>query len=297
MCGIVGVHLRNDALAPRLGEMLASMLDALTSRGPDSAGIALYNDDLPPGQHRFSMRSAQPIDWERLGADLAARLGAAVEVRPEGRNAVVVTEAGRDDVLTSLSALGAGVNVVGHGRAIEVYKDVGSPRDICERYRIGQRSGYQGVGHTRMATESAVTTEHSHPFAPGDDLALVHNGTFSNYATVRRRLMAEGVRFDTDNDSEVAARHIAWHMGEGLALKEALQVVLKELDGFYTLLVATRDEFAVLRDPFACKPAVVAETTDYVAMASEYQALAGLPGIGDAEVFEPAPEEIYLWSR
>ena len=185
----------------------------------------------------------------------------------------------------------------GYGRSMVVVKDVGAPAAICARYGIPGWAGYQGIGHTRMATESAVTTAHSHPFAPAADLALVHNGSFSNYATIRRRLAREGIRCDTDNDSEVAARLIAARMAEGADLEGGLRTVLKEMDGFFTLLVTTRTQFAVVRDSFACKPAVIAETDDYVAMASEYHALAGLPGITDARVFEPMPEEIHVWTR
>jgi glutamate synthase domain-containing protein 1 len=178
-----------------------------------------------------------------------------------------------------------------------VVKDVGAPAAICARYGIPGWGGYQGIGHTRMATESAVTTAHSHPFAPAADLALVHNGSFSNYATIRGRLARQGIRCDTDNDSEVAARLVASRMAEGADLEEGLRTVLKEMDGFFTLLVTTRTQFAVVRDSFACKPAVIAETPDYVAMASEYHALAGLPGITGARVFEPMPEEVHVWSR
>jgi len=178
-----------------------------------------------------------------------------------------------------------------------VVKDVGAPAAICARYGIPGWVGYQGIGHTRMATESAVTTAHSHPFAPAADLALVHNGSFSNYATIRRRLARNGISCDTDNDSEVAARLIAVRMAEGADLEEGLRTVLKEMDGFFTLLVTTATQFAVVRDSFACKPAVIAETPDYVAMASEYHALAGLPGVTGARVFEPMPEEIHVWSR
>ena len=219
MCGIVGLHLKNPGLQPRLGELLSQMLEAMTTRGPDSAGIAFYADRDP------------------------------------------------------------------------------APAAICARYGIPGWGGYQGIGHTRMATESAVTTAHSHPFAPAADLALVHNGSFSNYATIRGRLARQGIRCDTDNDSEVAARLVAARMAEGADLEEGLRTVLKEMDGFFTLLVTTRTQFAVVRDSFACKPAVIAETPDYVAMASEYHALAGLPGITGARVFEPMPEEIHVWSR
>jgi glutamate synthase domain-containing protein 1 len=195
-----------------------------------------------------------------------------------------------------LAGIDAGVRLFGYGRAIEVYKDTGPAADVCVRYGVPEMGGYQAIGHTRMATESAVTTEHSHPFAVATDLALVHNGSFSNYASIRRDLCAGGVRFDTDNDSEVAARFVAREMAAGgCDLTEALRRVLKVFDGFFTLLVASGSSMAVVRDSFACKPMVVATTGDYVAVASEYVALADLPGIEKATVFEPAPEEIYTW--
>ncbi|WP_028920808.1 glutamine amidotransferase [Pseudonocardia acaciae] len=227
MCGIVGLHLKDRELYPRLGALLVPMLESMASRGPDSAGIALYDGD-------------------------------------------------------------GGMDVV---------KDVGAPADICREHGIGGRGGFQGIGHTRMATESAVTTEHSHPFAPRPDMAVVHNGSFSNHATVRRRLAREGIECTTDNDTEVAARFIGQQVAAGADLADALRMVRKELDGFFTLLVTTGSQFAVMRDSFACKPAVIAETDGYVAMASEYHALAGLPGIGAARVFEPVPEEVYTWTR
>ena len=148
-----------------------------------------------------------------------------------------------------------------------------------------------------MATESAVTVLHSHPFVPARDLCVVHNGSFSNYATVRRHLLDDGVRFDSDNDSEVAARYLASRLQFGDDLEEATRWVMKEMDGFFTLVITSADEMSVVRDAFACKPAVVAETPAYVAVASEYRALAELPGIADAVVFEPHPEEVYTWSR
>jgi glutamate synthase domain-containing protein 1 len=210
---------------------------------------------------------------------------------------VFVSPAAEASFLAAVRRVAPQVTVPGFGRSMVVVKDVGAPAAICARYGIPGWGGYQGIGHTRMATESAVTTAHSHPFAPAADLALVHNGSFSNYATIRGRLARQGIRCDTDNDSEVAARLVASRMAEGADLEEGLRTVLKEMDGFFTLLVTTRTQFAVVRDSFACKPAVIAETPDYVAMASEYHALAGLPGITGARVFEPMPEEIHVWSR
>jgi glutamate synthase domain-containing protein 1 len=308
MCGIVGLHLKNPDLQPRLGELLTVMLEAMTTRGPDSAGIAVYSDPAGPrtshpgsGQEpdlRYSLRSETGADWDLLGKAIATDTGSEVRVRPlAADSAVLESPAAAEVFLAAVKRAGPEVTVVGYGRAMVLVKDVGAPADIAARYGIPGWSGYQGSGHTRMATESAVTTAHSHPFAPAADLALVHNGSFSNYATIRGRLARSGVYCDTDNDSEVAARLIATRMAAGDGLEDALRTVLKEMDGFFTLLVTTRTQFAVVRDSFACKPAVIAETGDYVAMASEYQALAGLPGVAGAEVFEPMPEEIYLWSR
>jgi glutamate synthase domain-containing protein 1 len=305
MCGIVGLHLKNPGLQPRLGELLSQMLEAMTTRGPDSAGIAFYADRDPApaaqGQGRelrYSLRSDEAIDWDLLAERIAAETGQDLRVEPLGSDsAVFVSQTDEGSFLAAVRRVAPQVTVPGFGRSMVVVKDVGAPAAICARYGIGGWGGYQGIGHTRMATESAVTTAHSHPFAPAADLALVHNGSFSNYATIRGRLARQGIRCDTDNDSEVAARLVASRMAEGADLEEGLRTVLKEMDGFFTLLVTTRTQFAVVRDSFACKPAVIAETPDYVAMASEYHALAGLPGITGARVFEPMPEEVHVWSR
>jgi glutamate synthase domain-containing protein 1 len=298
MCGIVGLHLKNPGLAPRLGGLLTEMLEAMTTRGPDSAGIAVYAERGRGQELRYSLRSDEGIDWDLLAKRVATETGSDVRAEPLGSDSAVFgSPAAEVSFLAAIRRIAPQVSVPGYGRSMVVVKDVGAPAAICARYGIPGWGGYQGIGHTRMATESAVTTAHSHPFAPAADLALVHNGSFSNYATIRRRLAREGVRCDTDNDSEVAARLIAARMAEGADLEGGLRTVLKEMDGFFTLLVTTRTQFAVVRDSFACKPAVIAETDDYVAMASEYHALAGLPGITDARVFEPMPEEIHVWTR
>jgi methylamine---glutamate N-methyltransferase subunit A len=301
MCGIIGLHLKNPDLRPRLGELLTVMLEAMTTRGPDSAGIAIYADHAatpgdPDRAVRYSLRSDETVDWDLLGKRIGAETGSEVRVRQLAPDsAVLVSPAGETLFLATVRQVAPQVAVAGYGQAMVLVKDVGAPAEICARYGIPTWGGYQGVGHTRMATESAVTTEHSHPFAVAADLALVHNGSFSNYASVRRDLADRGVRFDTDNDSEVAARYVAREMDAGADLADALRAVLKAFDGFFTLLVTTERSFAVVRDSFACKPMVVAETPDYIAVASEYVALADLPGVEKAKVFEPMPEEIYTW--
>jgi len=297
VCGIIGIRLKRADFEPRLGELVVPMLDSLESRGPDSTGVAVYSRDCPPGWLKYSLRAPEDgYDWDAEAELLTEQLNATVELRLRGRDATALTTAPVGAMAAALAATDRRLQLFGYGTAIEVFKDIGPALSVCERYGVGSMAGYQAIGHTRMATESAVTTEHSHPFAPAADLALVHNGSFSNYASVRRDLRDAGVRFDTDNDSEVAARFISSRLDAGDDLAEALRHVLKVFDGFYTLLVSTADSIAVVRDSFACKPMVVAETEDYVAVASEYVALAELPGIEKAEVFEPMPEEVHAWT-
>jgi methylamine---glutamate N-methyltransferase subunit A len=153
------------------------------------------------------------------------------------------------------------------------------------------------VGHTRMATESAVTPSHAHPFTAGEDFCLVHNGSLSNPYRVRRKLEPLGIHFETDNDTEAACRFLEWRMREGDSIESAIEKGFTELDGFFTFLIGTANGLSLVRDPFACKPAIVAETDDYVAVSSEFRSLAHLPGVANAKLFEPQPRTIYSWKR
>ncbi|MEM1342739.1 MAG: glutamine amidotransferase, partial [Pseudomonadota bacterium] len=196
-----------------------------------------------------------------------------------------------------LKAEHPGLRVMSRGQSIEIYKETGLPKSVAERFAIPSRAGSHGIGHTRMATESAVTTLGAHPFSTGADQCLVHNGSLSNHNRLRRSLARQGVETQTENDTEVAAAYLTHRMAEGDDLGQALEAGLKDLDGFYTFVVGTGDGFGVLRDPIACKPAVLAETERYVAFGSEYRALVGLPGIAEARIWEPEPATVYFWSH
>jgi glutamate synthase domain-containing protein 1 len=189
------------------------------------------------------------------------------------------------------------LRVMSAGTVIEIYKETGRPRDFVAEFSLADLQGTHALGHTRMATESRVTTEGSHPFSTGFDLCLVHNGSLSNHNRLRQNLRREGIEFQTENDTEVAAGYLAWRMREGASLEEALEGCLTDLDGFYTLAIATADGFAVLRDPIACKPAVLAETDDWVAMGSEWRAISVLPGAAEARMWEPQPGVVYVWEK
>ncbi|MHA7208603.1 class II glutamine amidotransferase domain-containing protein [Arthrobacter sp. MDT1-65] len=301
MCGIAALQLRNPSLHPRMGTLLSSMLCQIVDRGPDSAGLAVY--DVPglvlPGTSTLSLLGRhQGMDASILTASLGDLLpsDAAPTVRIVGDTTLVGAGVPTDLLVKAVSETLPGSTITGRGEHVAVMKGVGHPMEIAAAHGLESMAGSQGLSHTRMATESAVTAGGSHPFSVADDLCLVHNGSFSNHATVRRNLLREGVVFDSDNDTEVGARYIASRLAQGDSLEEALVDLGRVLDGFYTLVVTTADSMAVVRDPIACKPAIIAETDDYVAMASEYRALAALPGIGSARIFEPEPGKVYTWS-
>jgi glutamate synthase domain-containing protein 1 len=281
------------------------MIEALDERGPDSSGIALYAErptgsgpDAATPTIRVSLGADVPVDWIAVGCALLDLCPTGADVQRFGAGAVIdVPEASLEPVEAALARQWPEVRVLGTGLNLRVLKDTGRPTETCARYGVRDWEGYLAIAHTRMATESAVTVLHSHPFVPDRDLCVVHNGSFSNYASTRRKLQDEGVIFDSDNDSEVGARFLATRLARGDDLEEATRWVMKEMDGFFTLVITSANGMSVVRDAFACKPAVVAETPGYVAVASEYRALAELPGIAEAIVFEPRPEEVYTWTR
>lgn len=298
MCGIVGLHLRSPELYPRLGELLTGMLCAMEDRGADSAGIAVYGDPTwsPAGRGSLSLIDID-VPAAEVAAALGASVGAEVAVTQVGTTRLVNAEVDAEMLLAAAKAVYPHVLVGGFGEDLAVLKGVGAPRALAQAWELSAVQGWQGVGHTRMATESAVTPAGCHPYAVGPDQCLVHNGSFSNHATIRRELRAAGVEFDSENDTEVGARFVAHRLAGGADVETALTDLTKTFDGFYTLLVSNRDSFAVVRDAIACKPAVIAETDDWVAMASEYRALAHLPGVSNARIWEPEPEVIYHWTR
>ena len=296
MCGIVGLFFKNDDLHGALGRMFSPMLAEMTDRGPDSAGVAVYRNTVEAGIKATLFSPDPHQDWDALCDRLRAELRARVEREPVDSHQLLFTDAGPDEAIDLIETEFPEIQVMSIGNSIEIYKETGLPRDVIERFGIERMAGSHAVGHTRMATESAVTTEGSHPFSTGPDLCLVHNGSLSNHNWLRDSLKRQaGAKFRTENDTEVAAAYITHRLREGRSLHGALEDCVAGLDGFYTLVAGTADGFAVLRDPIACKPAVLAETPDYVAFGSEFRALAALPEIRNARVWEPEPAHVYSW--
>ena len=296
MCGIVGLFLKDKALEPELGALTSAMLGTLCDRGPDSAGFAVYGTEFP-GHVKMTLRAPAGFDWDGLLRQLASVSGAPLRETIRDTHAVIAVPAEKEASVRAEVARAAQVDIVGTGRRMEIFKEVGRPDLVAERFGLDGMTGTHAIGHTRMATESAVTTNGAHPFTTGPDQCLVHNGSLSNHNAVRRELVRNGLAFQTENDTEVAAGYVSWKMSEGASLEQALDASLVALDGFYTFVVGTESGFGVLRDPIACKPAVMAETERWVAFGTEYRALVDLPGVANAKVWEPEPARIYRWER
>jgi len=297
MCGIVGLFLKDGKLEAELGRLTVLMLHELSERGPDSAGFAVYSGATAGISKICVVAPERAIAWGQVAQRLSKAIAASVSVEEVEDHAIFKTAgeggAARAWLIDNL----AEATVLSQGRSMEIFKGVGDPAQICARLKLAARSGSHAIGHTRMATESAVSIAGSHPFSTGEDTCLVHNGSLSNHNRLRARLERHGERFQTENDSEVAAAYLAWRTRQGDSLQQALERALRDLDGFYTFVVATRDGFAVLRDPIGCKPAVMAETDDWVAFGTEFRALAQLPGIDAARIWEPEPATVYVWGR
>ena len=298
MCGIVGLFLKDKSLVSDLGRMLSEMLVTMTDRGPDSAGIALYNTH-EEGQVKITIQADNPqTDFKGLDKQLGEAVGALVKMDVRDSHAVLTMPQLRlSAAMAKLRQLDPVIRIMGQGESIEIYKEVGLPETVVKRFGISKMTGTHGIGHTRMATESAVTTMGAHPFNTGSDQCLVHNGSLSNHNSLRRKLRRENIRIETENDTEVAAAYLTWKLQNGSSLGEALESSLNDLDGFFTFVVGTKDGFGVVRDPIACKPAVMAETDSYVAFGSEYRALVSLPDVEQARVWEPEPATVYFWNH
>ncbi len=296
MCGIVGLFIKNPALESQLGALVAPMLSEMTERGPDSAGIAVYRNPQEDGCKITVLAQQQDFDWSTLEAAISNHFSLR-DITVTRNHAVLCLDSVIEDVQDWMSDNWSDLSITSAGTNIEIFKGKGNPAKFIDQFDIKSMTGTHALGHTRMATESAITTEHSHPFSTGQDLCLVHNGSLSNHNRLRETLRKKGVQFKTDNDSEVAAGYLSWRLSEGDDLDQALNHAIEDLDGFYTFAIGTRDGFAVMRDPIGCKPAIMAETDDWAAMSSEYRAIATLPGAENARIWEPEPTQIYSWKR
>ena len=296
MCGIVGLYLKNNELQNQLGKLFMPMLSLMGDRGPDSSGFAVYRGKNKENNKIILYSSKKKYEWSNFKNELKNKFKSNFSISHIYTHAILEMKVESKTFREWMTVSFPELRIMSIGNTLEIYKEVGMPEEVMERFNVSQMSGSHMIGHTRMATESAVTTEGAHPYNTGDDLCLVHNGSLSNHNDLKRWLEKEkGIIFQTENDTEVAAAYLAYKINEGSSLVEALESSIEDLDGFYTFTVGTKSGFAVLRDPIACKPAVLAETDDWVAMASEYRAISRLPNVVAAKVWEPKPGKIYSW--
>ncbi len=296
MCGIVGLYLKNKKLHPHLGELFQPMMVEMSDRGPDSAGFAIFRRPTARGKTKFSLATlSEEIDWNTFIETLKTSFNQNFKLSRKKTFAILIASIEPTVFHSWLLKNWPSISLIGSGKCIEIFKKIGLPVDVCEEFKLKKIDGSHAIGHTRMATESAVTLQGAHPFSSGLDLCLVHNGSLSNHNFLRRKLQKDGIAFQTDNDTEVAAQYMSSKLRQGLSLQKTLEEACSEIDGFFTFCVGTENGFAVVRDAFSCKHAVLAETNDWVAMGTEYRALAHLPGAESARIWEPQPLKVYNW--
>ena len=293
MCGIVGLYLKNKKYNKDLGKFLTGMMNNMSTRGPDSAGFAIYSTERKK-KYKYSI-CYNKNNIKEIKKKLSKEIKDA-KIKIISDHFILETSLKPEKVITLIKSI-KNLNLVGYGSSIEIFKQVGNPKDVVNNFSLKNFSGTHAIGHTRMATESAITTDGSHPYSTGEDECLVHNGSLSNHNNLRRTLKKKGIEIKSQNDTEVAAGYISNGLSNKKSLKETLIDGLKDLDGFYTFISGTKNGLAIVRDEISCKPAVVAETKDYVAIASEFQAMAHLPNVNKAKIFEPEPGLVYSWGK
>ena len=295
MCGIVGLYFKKKKLHNQLGKYLCGMLDNMSSRGPDSAGFAIYNNNSKKF-YKYSLCADDKLIARNFEIDVKKKFKD-VNIKSLSDHLILQTSSNPRIIIPFIKKFYESILIIGYGKSIEIFKQVGNPKEIVKKFNLESFSGSHGIGHTRMATESAITIDGSHPYSTGEDECLVHNGSLSNHNNLRRELIKKGKTFDSFNDTEVAAGYISNNLSKNKSLDKTLKNCLTNLDGFYTFIAGTNKGFAVLRDQIACKPAVIAENNDYVAVASEFQAMAHLPNVNNAKIYEPEPGVIYTWGK
>jgi glutamate synthase domain-containing protein 1 len=297
MCGIVGFLNKTANPGRPLGRTLLAMLQALSCRGPDSAGVALFGPPAEAGED-WSLRFSVP---PRREADaLACLRGTKLAIHRHYPGGVYDASAPADlDPVALEERVRRGLpeaEVICLGRYLDLFKQVGTPQQLEAAYGVGAKDGTHGIGHTRLSTESRVDLSHSQPFwAHGvPDLATAHNGHITNYHKLRRRYEQRGHRFYTENDSEVIGVYLRDRLAAGLAFEDALRSSLDDFDGSFSYLAATADRLAFVKDRYGFKPLVVADTDEFVAIATEEVALRQALG-RDFAAREPAPGTLQVW--
>ncbi|MEM7684672.1 MAG: glutamine amidotransferase [Pseudomonadota bacterium] len=309
MCGIAGLIHRGKSSG--VGSEMTSMLQALKHRGPDSTGFAVYGN-ANDGEYvmRFKVAEAEDMDGGfDMPTKIAARIaevekrlgehGAVIKSRDEATAYAqrwVIAHNGNTEALARYVEDVEGTEILSMGNALELIKDLGDATVVSDQYNLGSFQGTHSIGHTRMATESDVDIRSAHPYwaFPYNDVSVVHNGQITNYWNMRREMERKGHRFMSSCDSELLAVYTADNLNNGIELEESLERSIREIDGVFTYLVATKDSLGMAKDTMAAKPLVLFESDDMIAMASEEVAIrAILPQ--EIDTYDPYDEEVRVW--
>jgi len=300
MCGIAGVLYKQQG-SHHIGKTLIDMLDGCQHRGPDSTGFALYGDKKDLLQLRFIVptdEAARKQAIENIGT-LLAKHGASIDSEQSVGCSYQIAVNFDGDLLDFTKDIEDQAKLVSVGHTLDLIKDDGTAHDLDATYKVGEIKGTHGIGHVRLATESAVRPEAAHPFwATGfEDIAIVHNGQITNYWKMRRRLERRDFTFHTDNDSELVAVYLADKLAQGEKLDSVLETAIDDLDGTFSFLVSTPNEIGYAKDHLAAKPMVLFETDEMIAIASEEVSLNRLFPGQSIDSTEPAPGTFKTWSR
>ncbi len=301
MCGIVGYLDKSGNPETPIGDILYRLLTPLCRRGPDSSGVAVFGRSVEPNLV-LRIKLGERGNFEVKGKRVAEQLSRLVPLHEQRVFAeylrVVLGPVGDLQVLErQVESLAEGLEIVSVGARLEIAKQVGSPENLERSYQIRALRGTHGIGHTRLSTESRVDLSHSQPFwARGvPDLATVHNGHITNYHKLRRQYEQRGIRFYTENDSEIIGVYVRDQMARGHSFEEALWSSVEDFDGSFCYLAATSNSLAYVKDPFALKPLMVAESEACVAIATEERALRA--AFSDPfQAFEPGISRVQMWS-
>jgi len=312
MCGIAGLIHKGKTV--NIGKELQDMLQALKHRGPDSTGFALYGEGNSQGDYIMRFKVGENVaegssavkedksiyDTRRKQVDkYISDLGGAIvkdeQLTPYSFRYVIKYDKDLMEFSKAIESVEM-TEILSLGKTLELVKDIGDAAVVSKQYGLDKIKGTHAIGHSRMATESGVDIRSAHPFwgYPFSDVSVVHNGQLTNYWNNRRALENKGMRFMSECDSELIAVYLADKMRKGISLKDGMTDSLKELDGVFTYLVATKDSLGMAKDTMAAKPMVLYESDNLVAMGSEEIAIRTLLP-QEIDTYDPYEGEVKVW--
>jgi len=296
MCGIGGIFFKSNSHGQKTGEIAYRILEGIYRRGPDSTGVALWHKN-----EGSKLYIGINCDDPSLSHTVIKRLNELTTLKEAtdgtGYIRAVVDYSGvESELVEAIDVLHPSISVASIGRNLEVLKHMGGVANLETQFNLKKYDGRLAMGLTRYATESNIDFTNGQPLAAraNSDLTVVHNGHITNYHYLRSTYGLKGYEFTTQNDSEIIPIMLIDEMSKGASFEEALNISINKLDGCFSYIAITSDRFALVKDSYAAKPTVIAETDDFVALSSDPQSLReGV--LSDTEVWEPGAGEVNVW--